>query len=147
MYKLLNLQNLLIMVTITGYEPREKDGKTFFAITLQGEARMALSKETGNFYLTADKVSVTTALSEVMCQMLVGKQLPGSLQKVECEPYQYTNKETGEVLTLTSKTQYSPKEDNNVVRSANPTMQMHTAQTQAVPFGLVNPFTGEMAAA
>ena len=147
MYKLLNLQNLLIMVTITGYETREKDGKTFFAITLQGEVRMALSKETGNFYLTADKVSVTTPLSEVMCQMLVGKQLPGSLQKVECEPYQYTNKETGEVLTLTSKTQYSPKEDNNVVRSANPTMQMHTAQTQAVPFGLVNPFTGEMAAA
>lgn len=135
------------MVTITGYEPREKDGKIFFAITLQGEARMALSKETGNFYLTADRLSVTTALSEVMCQMLVGKQLPGSLQKVECEPYQYTNKETGKVLTLTSKTQYSPKEDCNVVRSANPTMQMHTAQTQAVPFGLVNPFTGEMAMA
>lgn len=123
------------MVTITGYEPREKDGKTFFAITLQGEAKIAQSEKTGNFHLTADKTSITTAFSEVMCQSLIGKQLPGSIEKVECEAYGYTNKETGELMTLTHKFQYSPKEDTNAVKSA-PTMQMHTAQEQFMPFGL-----------
>ena len=122
------------MVTITGYEPREKDGKVFFAITLQGEAKIAQSEKTGNFHITADKTSVTTAFSEVMCQTLIGKQLPGSIEKVDCEPYSYANKE-GDLITLTHRFQYSPKEDSNAVKSA-PTMQMHTAQEQFMPFGL-----------
>lgn len=144
----INLQNFIIMVTITGYQPREtQEGKTFFAITLQGEVKIAQS-ETGNFYLTADKTTVTTSFNEAMCQMLIGKKLAGSIKKVECEPYQYTNRETGEEMTLTHKFQYSPKEEANAVKSVNPTMQLHTAQQeQTMPFGLVNAFTGEMAAA
>ena len=123
------------MVTITGYEPREKDGKVFFAITLQGEPRVAQS-ETGNFYLTADKASISTAFNEAMCQMLVGKQLAGNIEKVECEPYTYIHKETGNAIVQTHRFQYSPKEPANAVMSVNPTMQIHKAQEQTMPFGL-----------
>jgi len=130
------------MVTITGYQPKEKDGKTFFAITLQGDVRFAQSETTGNFYLTSDKASVTTSFNEIMCQMLIGKQLAGSIKKVECEPY------TTENGTFTHRFQYSPKEEASVVQSAMPIMQLQMPkQLQGVPFELMNTFTGEMAAA
>jgi hypothetical protein len=144
----INLQNFITMVTITGYEPREKDGKVFYAITIQGEARMAQSEESGNFYLTADKTTVSTSFNEAMCQMLVGKQIAGSIQKMECEPYTYTNKQTGELVTLTHRFQYSPKEATNVVQEATPAMQVTMQpQPQINPFMVANNFGGEMAAA
>ena len=138
-------------VTITGYEQKMKDDKVFFVITLQGDAKVAFSETTGNPYLTADKAKMTTSFDEVMCQMLVGKQLTGSIQKVACEPYSYTNKETGELITLSHRFQYSPKEATSVVQEAvTPTMQVHTMQPpqpQINPFMATNPFGGEMAAA
>ncbi len=36
----------------------------------------------------------------LQCQGLIGQELPGSIVKQECEAYQYTIKDTGEVITL-----------------------------------------------
>jgi hypothetical protein len=41
---------------------------------------------------------------------LVGKQLPGRIEKVEAAPYEYVVKETGEVLTLSHTYVYIPEE-------------------------------------
>jgi hypothetical protein len=38
--------------------------------------------------------------------------IKGSIEKVECEPYQHTIKETGEVITLNHKYEYNPEEEN-----------------------------------
>jgi len=37
---------------------------------------------------------------------LIGMQIPGSIQRVECEPFEITVKETGEVLELTHRWQF-----------------------------------------
>lgn len=99
------------MVTIVGFKQCEsKDGKQFVALEIQGELRLVQSETTGKFYLTANKTSISTSFPLQVCQTLLGKQLPGNVDKVECEPYEYVNKETGEVMTLLHTYVYSPEE-------------------------------------
>lgn len=99
------------MVTIVGFKQCEsKDGKQFVALEIQGELRLVQSETTGKFYLTANKTSISTSFPLQVCQTLLGKQLPGNVDKVECEPYEYVNKETGEVMTLLHTYVYSLEE-------------------------------------
>ena len=93
-------------VKITDYKLRESmEGKTFFALTLQGGIEIVKSSN-GNSYATVKKASMPTTFDEVTCQSLIGSELPGSIQKVECEPYNYTIQETGEVVLLTHRYEY-----------------------------------------
>lgn len=98
------------MVKITDYKLREShDGKTFYALTLQGGLEIVKSSS-GNSYLTAKSASMPTTFTETTCQTLIGTELPGSIKKVECEPYDYTIKETGEVIQLTYRYEYVEEE-------------------------------------
>lgn len=98
------------MVTIVGFKEVEaQDGRTFTSIELQGEPKLEQSVATGNFYLTANKTRVTTLLPLEVCQMLIGKQLPGTVDKVQVEPYEHVNKETGEVKVLDYAYVYTPE--------------------------------------
>ena len=104
------------MVTITDYKScTSQDGREFFAITMQGEVTVATSQN-GGFYLTANKTLIPTSFNEAICQSLIGKQLAGSIQKVPCESYDFTNS-TGETVTLNFRYQYSPKEDSTTSRN------------------------------
>jgi hypothetical protein len=97
------------MVTVIDYTKRQSaDGKEFFVLNLQGGVEFQQSKNTGNFYATALKASITCTFPESTCKALVGKQLPGAIQRVECDDYEYTNPETGEILTLHHKCLYNP---------------------------------------
>lgn len=98
------------MVTIVGFKEVEtQDGRTFTSIELQGEPKLEQSSTTGNFYLTANKTRVTTLLPLDVCQMLIGQKLPGTVEKVQVEPYEHINKETGEVKTLDYSYVYMPE--------------------------------------
>jgi hypothetical protein len=92
------------MVTIVDFVKRiNRDGKEFNALILQGGIELVKSRETQRWYATAKKASITSTFDNAMCQSLIGQQIPGSVQRVESEPYEFTNKETGEVLTLTHR--------------------------------------------
>ena len=98
------------MVKITDYKLRESlEGKPFFALTLQGGVEIVRSAS-GNSYATVKTASMPTTFDEETCKSLIGGELPGSIQKVECEPYDYTIKETGEVITLSHRYEYSEEE-------------------------------------
>ena len=114
------------MVTITNYKPCvSQDGKEFFALTLQGDVTVSQS-ENGNFYLTANKASLPTSFNEIVCKTLIGKQLSGSIQKVPCESFEYTNQD-GETVTLNSGYQYSPKEEGITMKQGlNPVAQQQS---------------------
>ena len=95
------------MVTILGFVKRQnKHGEEFNALILQGGIELVKSQETGRFYATAKKTSITSTFDDAMCQTLIGQQIPGSVHRVACEPYEFTVKETGEVLTLTHRWVY-----------------------------------------
>lgn len=95
------------MVQIIDFVKRQnREGVEFNALILQGGLELVKSKETGAWYATSKKTSITSTLDDATCQNLIGKQIPGSVQRVESEPYDFTNKETGEVLTLTHRWVY-----------------------------------------
>jgi hypothetical protein len=108
------------MVRIINYKKREtEDGKEFFVLELQGGIEMVKSKETGKFYVTARKASISSTFDELTCQALIGTELPGKVEKAECEAYEYVIKDTGEVITLTHRFEYVEEE-----KATNPKVEM-----------------------
>ena len=46
-----------------------------------------------------------------MCKSLVGTSLPGTISKIEVEPYEFTIQETGEIIQRTHRYEYMSDED------------------------------------
>lgn len=98
------------MVTVIDYAERQRqDGSVFYALILQGGLSLVQSRNTGNFYATVKKCSIPITFDEKIAQSMVGEQVPGSIQRKSCEPYEWTNKETGELLELSHRWVYLPE--------------------------------------
>lgn len=112
LYILSSTKNLE-MVTVIGVEQRKnaKD-EVFNCLIISGDLEIATSKTTGKPYATVRKMSIPCTFDEVLAKTMIGKQLKGEIQRVECEPYEYTNQDTGEVLNLTHTYQYCPDPSN-----------------------------------
>ena len=105
------------MVTIINFKERIKeDGTTFFVLELQGGIELVQSQTTKQFYATAKKAYIPSTFDLKTCKALIGTQMPGSIQKVECEPYEYTIQDTGEEITLEHRWTYAP-EGTEVIES------------------------------
>lgn len=103
------------MVTIVDYHLSEdSEGKEFFSLSIQGKIEMVKSKETGRFYATARRTRITSTFDEDTCRDLLGTKLPGAIVKVDCEPYEYTIPETGEIVSLNHSYQYVPEETESI---------------------------------
>ena len=103
------------MVTVIDYVVRNnEDGSTFVTLNLQGDLEMVQSKETGRFYATVRKTSMVSSLNEASAKQVIGQKLPGSIQKVSCEPYEHTNKKTGEIIQLNYRYKYVPEESSTI---------------------------------
>ncbi|WP_407531949.1 hypothetical protein [Elizabethkingia meningoseptica] len=97
------------MVRIIGYTTRQKDDGTLFnVLQVQGGIEMIKSKETGQFYATVKRASVTCTFDEETCRSIVGTEMSGRIVKIETESYAYVIKETGEEVTLHHRYTYLP---------------------------------------
>lgn len=95
------------MVRIIDYKKRTtEEGKEFFVLEIQSGITMTKSKENGKFYATANKATISSTFDEATCQALIGTELEGRIDKVVSDPYEYTVRETGEVITLTHRFEY-----------------------------------------
>ena len=100
------------MVRIINYKEREtEDGRVFLVLELQGGIEMVKSQNTQKFYATARKTRIPVTFDEETCKALIGQEMPGRIEKVECDPYVFTIKDTGEVIHLDYRYEYSPEED------------------------------------
>ncbi len=98
------------MVTITGYkQATNEDGEPFNMLKLQGDVEIVRSKETGRNYATARKTLISSTFDDAMCEKLIGKEMPGEIQREECEPYEYEIPETGEKIVLEHTWVYNPE--------------------------------------
>lgn len=96
------------MVTVTNYKQLKNAAEeTFFALVLQGDIEFIKSTKTGKLYATARKAMISTTFDETTCKVLIGRKLPGSIQKVECESYDYLIPQTQEMVKLTYCYQYN----------------------------------------
>lgn len=108
------------MVTIVDYKSHQKeDGTEFYSLLIQAGVEAVKSKETGRTYLTARTTRVSCTFNKDTCQSLKGTQLPGTIKKVEVEPYEYAVPNSGEILTLSHRFEYVSEEEsivnNNVI--------------------------------
>jgi len=98
------------MVTVVDYAIRQtKDGREFIALILQGGLSLVQSKNTGNFYATVKQCSIPSTFNEATAKLMIGERVPGSVQKMGCETYQWTNRETGEIIELSHRWVYVPE--------------------------------------
>ena len=98
------------MVTVTGYKTKQaKDGRDFTLLEMQGGLEMVQSNQTGKFYATVRKCTVSTTFDELVATSLIGTQLPGKIVRVECDPFEYTIEATGEIITLAHRWGYVPE--------------------------------------
>ena len=99
------------MVRIINYKKRmAEDGREFFALEISGGIEMVKSKETGLYYATTKKATVSTTFDEETCKSLKGTEMPGRITKIKTPTYQYTIKETGEIISLEHKYVYLPED-------------------------------------
>ena len=114
------------MLTVIGYDKRlSEDGREFFTLTVQGGVEVVQSQN-GNLYMTARKTSIPSTFDEEGCQLVLGKEIPGNIEKVKCDPYEYLNKDTGEVIILSHTFQYVEEKKEPV---------MPNSQLEFVPYG------------
>ncbi len=101
------------MVTITDYkEIQRENGTSFCLLQVQGGVEIIKSKQTGKFYATVKKAYVPSTFDKLICESIIGTQMSGEIKKENCEPFEHTVKETGEVITLSHRWVYIPKEES-----------------------------------
>ena len=96
------------MVTITGLEKRKAaDGKEFNVLILLGSIEVVVSKETGKPYLTARKTSIPCTFDEAMAKTLIGQTLPGEIERMEVDEYEFVVPGTKKKIKLSHSYRYS----------------------------------------
>ena len=104
------------MVTVSSYAVRtRKDGTTFIALELSGGVELVQSNKSGKFYATVRKTSIPSTFNETIAKGLIGSQMPGSIVRVQVDPYQFVNQRTGEVLTLQHSFSYQPEGSTELI--------------------------------
>jgi hypothetical protein len=107
------------MITIIDFAKRTNlAGENFYALILQGGICMVQSKESGKFYATAKKTSITSTFDELTCKGLVGTKIEGDVVKIPCDPYSFTIEETKEEITLDYRWEYRPATAENEMEKA-----------------------------
>jgi len=108
-----NLKIIKTMVTIVDYKKYQREnGETFYALEIQGGIESVKSKETGRTYFTARTAKVSCTFNEMTCKALIGSQMPGSIKKVNVEPYEYVDQQTGETIQLEHRYEYLSEEES-----------------------------------
>ncbi len=106
------------MVKIVNYKTYQREnGKEFYALVVQGGIEAVKSKTTNRNYLTIREAKVPCTFDEEMCKTLIGTELEGRIERVETEPYEYLNKDTGEIMTLTSRLEFIDEEENILMKN------------------------------
>lgn len=97
------------MVTVSDYAVRQnQDGESYVVLILEGDLELIQSRETGRFYATTKKCTISTTFSEQVAASHVGKQLGGRVVKEDCEPYEFVIPKTGEAIELSHRWTYVP---------------------------------------
>lgn len=100
------------MAKIVGYKTFEREnGEKFYCLVVQGGIEAVKSQQTGKTYFTARTVTVPTTFDEQVCSGLIGENVKGVVKKVKTAPYDYTVRETGEIIQLNHRYEFVSEEE------------------------------------
>ena len=110
------------MVTVTNFlERQRKDGSSFVVREITGGLELVQSSSSGNFYATVRKCTIPSKFSVEIAKSMIGSQISGEIVRVEVPEYEYVNKRTGEVMTLTHGYSYRPEGSFSLIGQARVT--------------------------
>ena len=101
------------MVTVSDYRVVDSENGCYVRLILTGDIAMVQSSETGNFYATARRCTISATYDEDTAEMMIGKELPGNIIKQECDPYTFTT-DSGEEIELSHRWTYTEKSDEEL---------------------------------
>jgi hypothetical protein len=102
------------MVTVINAQKREGQNGSFMVLELLGGIEMVQSQTTGKFYATARRCSVPSSFDERTAHLMIGSKLQGTIERVQCDSYDFTVKESGEVIKLAHTYEYRPPQTDPV---------------------------------
>jgi hypothetical protein len=105
------------MVTISAFhEVERKDGTKFISLELTGQAELIQSQNTGKWYATVRRCRIPSTFDANIAQTMIGQRLPGEILKTICDPYDFTNPRSGEVMRLQHSYAYAQdsKQENAI---------------------------------
>lgn len=111
------------MVRVINAVERTNEKGSYVSLQLQGDIEMVQSQKSGRFYATAKRCYVFSTFDKRTAESLIGSQMPGSIERIPCESYQYTIIESGEVIKLAHTYGYSPYEGAIPTFVSDPTPQ------------------------
>ena len=97
------------MVRVKSYALRTGENGDYVSLELEGDLEMVQSSNTGRFYATTRRCSISSTFDEITARKMVGKELAGEIVRVQCGQYDYTNPETGEIIQLAHRYDYRPE--------------------------------------
>ncbi len=102
------------MVQIIAFEKKEnsRTKETYSVLVLQGDPEVLISKTSKRPYIACRRATVPCALEENQAQALIGKELPGSIERVSCAPFD-VKLATGKKVKVSSVFQYIVPETVN----------------------------------
>ena len=115
------------MVTVTNALERvKKDGTTFAVLEISGGVELVQSQETKRYYATLRKCNIPFTGNMETAKLMIGQKIEGEIVRSICEPYQFINPKTGEVMKLQHTWGYQPHQNAEVI-----------GHTQMSPYQLV----------
>ncbi len=104
------------MVKITScFERQKKDGSHFVLLEITSGVELVLSQSTQRYYATVRKVNLPFTGSLEVAKLMIGQKLPGQIVRAICEPYQFINPRTNEVITLQHTWAYKANDSEELV--------------------------------
>jgi hypothetical protein len=94
------------MVSIVEIKEIHAKKGNFKVLVLQGNLEVAISKTTGRPYLTARKANIPYTFSDGFANSLIGTQLPGEIERIECAEYEFTIPSTKKKIKISHRFQY-----------------------------------------
>jgi hypothetical protein len=106
------------MVKIIGTETKvnPKTKEQYNVIVLLGNVEILKSKSTGKPYLTAKKVTMPTTLTSQQAEELVGTNLPGAIEKVDCPEYEIKMPGSNKKVRISHTFQFAPSTSDESVK-------------------------------
>ena len=96
------------MVTIIAVEKlKNVKDEEFNVLIIQGGVEAVTSKESGKPYLTARKTSIPCTFDDEFAKNMVGSELPGEIQRIDCDEYTYEIPGTKDKIKLSHTYMYS----------------------------------------
>lgn len=103
-----NLKNYAMVTIVDVAKTIKKDGSTMISIVVQGGMEPVVSNTSGRVYMTARKTRIPCTFTYEAAKAMIGQTMPGTIRRVECEPYSVVIPGTGKKVKLNHTYVYDP---------------------------------------